>query len=123
DPVREILQVMALGLSSDGERLVSLAESGNPPAFQLINIWDIATGKTLARRLIPGPGGFETRFSPDARSMTNRRGKEVVVADTVTGQELVKATGRAPLAFSPDGQILALANVKPKPLPPGTAGP
>jgi WD40 repeat protein len=121
-PARENLAIWAMALSPDGERLVSVVTAGDSIATYQVHVWDMATGKRLARRELKGLS-FETRFSPDARSMTNQTAEEIVVADTVTGQELVKATGRAPLAFSPDGQVLALANFKPKPLPPGTAGP
>jgi hypothetical protein len=41
------------------------------------------------------------------------RDEGVVVADIATGQELVKAAGKTPLAYSPDGQVLATTLYKP----------
>lgn len=123
DPARENLQVMAMALSSDGERLISFVVGGDMAQIIQVHVWDIATGKRLARRALQHVG-YETRFSPDARSLAITRGiNDVVVEDAITGRELVKVAGRIPLTYSPDGQILALAHFKPKPLPPGTAGP
>lgn len=105
-PALEKVWVWVQALSSDGERLVSLVSGGDAiPTYQ-IHVWDFAIGKRLARRTLKY-AGFETRFSPDVRSIAYQSDKDVVIADTVTGQELVKVVGSAPLAFSPDGQILA----------------
>lgn len=123
DPAHENLQVSAMTLSSDGERLISVSVRGDPISTYQLHVWDIATGKRLGQRALQG-FDYGTRFSPDARSMAHwKDSNEVAVADTITGLELVKAAGRPPLAFSPDGQILALGHFKPKPLPPGTPGP
>lgn len=114
DPAPTNVQVMAVALSSDGERLVSVAAGGQ------LHVWDFATGKRLARRTLRGVG-FDTRFSPDLRSMADESAKDVVVSDTATGREIITASGKAPLAYSPDGQILATTLYQRKPQP-NTAG-
>jgi hypothetical protein len=55
--------------------------------------------------------------------MASQRAEEVIIEDTVTGQEIMKAAGRGPLAYSPDGQILATTLFPQKTRPPGMAGP
>ncbi len=79
--------------------------------------WDVATGKELDRFLPPGPV-LAVRFTPDGREpatlvVTNRRRGGVFLWDVETGE--VRATLRGlrggadpdPLAFSPDGGVIA----------------
>jgi hypothetical protein len=122
DPACKDLGVWAMALSSDGERLVALAVGGDVFYTYQIHVWDFATGKRVARRSLPN-AAFEMRFSPDARSMAYQTKDGVVVTDTVTGTVLAKVTGRAPLAFSPDGQILATTLYRQKKPQPGEAMP
>lgn len=122
DPALKRLGVWSLALSSDGKRLVALVSGGDAiPTYQ-VHVWDFATGKRLARRMLPH-AGFETRFSPDTRSMANPTNDGIVVTDTATGQQPVKVKGRAPLEFSPDGQVLATTVYRQKKPQPGEAMP
>lgn len=107
--------VRAMSLSTEGERLAAVVTSRH------VHVWETATGKRLAGRPLKALS-LEPHISPDGRSMTNEGSGAVVVADTVTGKEIVKAKGGAPLAYSPDGQILAMAHFKPNPRPTGMMG-
>lgn len=113
DLARTNLHVMELALSSDGKRLVALVGNGITGRTRKVLVWDALTGKLLHQRSLAW-FGYRMRFSPDARSMAIQRGRDVVVEDVSTGSEIVKVAGREPLAFSPDGQIVALAEPKPK---------
>jgi hypothetical protein len=128
NPALENLQMMAVALASDGERLAALVVGGEGmPTHQLV-VWDANTGKRLARRVTP-QADFDTRFSPNVRTVANRRSgrtegrsEEIAVEDTVTGQEFVKVAGHAPMTYSPDGQALATTLYKPDATQPGGGG-
>jgi RNA polymerase sigma factor (sigma-70 family) len=117
-------QVSALAVSPEGDRLAALCMGGDLGAGSQVNVWDMATGKSLARRRVDGRG-FAAKFAPDGRSLAVGTEEGIVVQDTHTGRTLLTIRGkvRAPFAFSPDGRVLAYASFKPKPFPPNVGAP
>ncbi len=122
---------VSMYLSSDGKTLVALsfyyAKKGNAGPFRetLVTGWDAATRKQLFRRRRPG---IDTWFalSPDARVLAvpepgDKWGRGRVTGegpmrleDVATGEQLLTfplLEGQTwPLAFSPDGRLLASNN-------------
>jgi RNA polymerase sigma factor (sigma-70 family) len=112
-----------LGLAVDGRTATSLSSRPNQPNA-LLQIWDLATGQPLVRRVSKSPIDF-TAFSPDAKLMavyveTVRQTKEgevvpgtttVIVEEVAIGRQVValpqpEGDGYYK-AFSPDSQTLA----------------
>jgi eukaryotic-like serine/threonine-protein kinase len=87
----------SLSFTPDGRRLVSGG-----------TVWDVETGQRVFR-LASGAGGAS--FSPDGRRLAGLRGKEVVVWDAATGQELAVGRGHTQdvrrVAWAPDGRSVA----------------
>jgi WD40 repeat protein len=109
--------IFAAQFSPDGKTLFTQVW-GVGQKCGCILAWDTATGKVL-RTLARNPDGFEQvlQLSPDGKvlaGMTSGREQSVYLWDAATGKEL----GRIPaspdfvqcLAFSPDNQLLALAD-------------
>jgi RNA polymerase sigma factor (sigma-70 family) len=104
--------VDALRLSCDGRRLVALIRSDERASLQ-INVWDTATGELLKGRAFEG-APF-SRFTPDANGVTVRTREGLALQDTITGKELMAIPGvvdLVPIAFSPDGQLVAVVRRK-----------
>jgi WD40 repeat protein len=89
-------------LSPDG-RLVALVDPAGRVGF-----WSVETGKELRRLADNGPCGWPT-FSPDGRVLATSGDKVIRLWEVSTGREVGQLGGRArvPLAFSPDGKLLA----------------
>jgi WD40 repeat protein len=118
-----------LRFALDGKRLSILRISDDPRQTQ-VSIWDPVVGKLLSQRLYkvdvhtrlqPNGGSvhwIETHaaFSADAASVTVRSGKHLAIEDAKSGRVLAvlpENVGR-PVMFSPDGQLVAAAALKPK---------
>ena len=103
----------ALSYRADGKEIASGDGNGG------IHLWDAANGQVV--REIAGPGAIiDLVYSPDGRRLASRRGlglgKDTLVQvfDVATGQQLCSRSGSDDeschgLAFSPDGQTLAVA--------------
>jgi WD40 repeat protein/tetratricopeptide (TPR) repeat protein/predicted Ser/Thr protein kinase len=103
--------VLALAYSSDGRWLASKTADGAG------RVWDMATGREKTRFAGSAGGTHSVAFAPDSRTLA------AVSASLVTGSLLDPQTGRVirplnasqwkpvtALAFSPDGQTIALAS-------------
>jgi hypothetical protein len=117
-------QVHAVRLSPDGKRLVALTREGG--GYQChIGVWDTASGKLLKRR--PFEGDADSSFTPDASGVTVRVLDELAIEETATSKRLVTFPGvedLLPIAFSPDGKLVAVVRRGPVigPAGPGAKG-
>src|SRR5262249_7969120 len=101
---------LCIAFSPDGKKLATAPASENA-----VKVWDVATGKELAtfKHADPVVGGAS---SPDGKTVAAAyRGKaaHVKLWDLATGKERASLKGPVSafgaLAFSPDGQVLAVA--------------
>lgn len=107
--------VRRAAFSPDGGRVITIREGGvfeNDRFLNLLVVWDAATGRRLAQRLMddadPRPVGQVAAFSPDSRWLATPRSGKVEVATTANNDEAVVAGPSArTLSYSPDGQRLA----------------
>jgi RNA polymerase sigma factor (sigma-70 family) len=114
----EMVQGVSVGgvvISADGSRVAAHTVS---PRFDLpihfTTIWDVASGKVLARIQQPGHGG-EIALSPDGQlvALSAWRSSEIHVHDVATGAErfVFKHEGWITgLTFAPDNRTLAAAS-------------
>ncbi len=95
--------------SADGKRLLAFGKSG-------ARIWDVASGRQLARtQNAPGPGGAAA-WSPDGTQILTEGGAGPLVWNAATGKLVRTVAAGAPIegiAFSRDGTRLALTTVDP----------
>jgi WD40 repeat protein len=92
-------------ISGNGDTLASDALPFDHKS-RTIRTWDLATGKKQLERVIQGTV-WGVALSPDGRRMAWSNGRETLLWDATTGEEL----GRIPtsafrLLFSPDGKML-----------------
>jgi RNA polymerase sigma factor (sigma-70 family) len=110
---------LCLALAPDGKTLATQDPDG------AVRLWDAATGKELRQItrgsvVFSGPGKGEDQqtrgvgftFSPDGKTLAARGPDRAIhLWETATGKEIRKLTADPedshPLAFSPDGKILA----------------
>jgi dipeptidyl aminopeptidase/acylaminoacyl peptidase len=107
DPNRD--SNLAISFSPDGSKLASTSENGS------IRLWEVASGRKLLDIKGHNDRVFGLAFAPDGRSFATA-GYEGIVKlwDAATGAELrsfspgVRSNDNSqPLAFSPDGHVLA----------------
>jgi RNA polymerase sigma factor (sigma-70 family) len=115
--------VTRIDFAPDGKTLASVGTDST------IRLWDVATGQET-RKLAPLQGDLDpvVKFSPDGKLLVSKDGGNVRLWDAATGKELRKLQtaggnpqggiggvpgGGAPVdvAFSPDGQTVAVGNV------------
>jgi WD40 repeat protein len=99
--------VLSVAYNSDGSRLASGGYDG------LIKVWDVPTGKLVFARGGHNKGSCRVvAFSPDGKRLAAAIGHTVTIWDAATGEALRTFSGQTTdgnsLAFSPDGQHLAL---------------
>jgi WD40 repeat protein len=116
-----------VALSGDGKLLATWGNhfEPNPPPEgvdpakdpnRLVQFWDAATGKELAKIRAHGFGTTVVAFSPDGQTAAVAHGNGAIrLVDPKSGEERRLLFGRANqgyrLAFSPDGKMLATAGM------------
>jgi WD40 repeat protein len=98
------LWVREFAFSPDGTKLVT---SG---AQTEVHVWDLATGKVMARLPIARNWANGLAFSPDGRTLAVAGPDALYLWDliTATSRQVKKAT--SPIAFSPSGKKIAYCN-------------
>lgn len=98
-------QVRSLAFAPDSKSIAAGGTDG------LVAIWETATGKErLQFRCHKSGGVARLAFAPDGRTMAvanDGRNPATVLWDVATNQQRLQFAGGFPLAFSPDGKILA----------------
>jgi WD40 repeat protein len=93
--------LVAVVASPDGKTLASMSED------KTIKVWDVASRRERSTLL-----GGKATFSPDGKTLAWTDGKTVRLWDVAEGRERaalrVPAEEDCPLAFSPDGKMLAV---------------
>jgi len=85
------------------------AERGPPPSRQM-SLWDLSVRPPrLVRRWPAGPSDWRCALSPDGKQLAFLKNERVWLCNAADGSSARRLTeeAAAPLAFSPDGNILA----------------
>lgn len=103
---RPEVPLSAVSFSPDDELIVTVSD----PRFNVVTVWDAATGERLGENL----RGHSASFSPDSKSLLTVSGGDVArvsdVSDGRTVAELQELTGTVThLAFSDDGGRVMVA--------------
>jgi WD40 repeat protein len=109
-------KVWALAYTRDGGTLVALAHTG--PGFQnpFFSVWDVPSGREIARHDAGGAGSLGGRLSPEGSIyiQPSPDRKTLRLFDPATAEELLRTDGEAQLrllpAVSADGRRLTAAS-------------
>lgn len=98
---------MAFGLSADGRRAVSVSLDG------AIGVWDLDTGRELARLITGQTANKEATVSPDAALVALANAKEVTVWSLNERRAIarIQQENSTSLAFSVDSRLIAVGSL------------
>ncbi len=103
-------QINTIAFSPDEQLLVSGSFD------QTIRLWEVSTGNEIRVLKQSGTTPNSATFTSDGNAVVAVCNRELKVWETVTGREIATRSigaGRPVLAISPDGKILATADVQP----------
>jgi WD40 repeat protein len=106
-----IFMAQLLALSSDGKKLATVGGATSPDD---VIVWDLETGKRLARHPKLGKGSEHVVFLPGDHTLalgdTGRREGGIHLWDWETNRERTLKAPGSNMAFSPDGRLVAVAD-------------
>jgi WD40 repeat protein len=107
--------VHSVAFSLDSKMLASGSIARNdaaPGEDRNVILWEVATGKQIAKLEGHAGGVFCVAFAPDGKALASASGHNVILWDTLNGRRLGDLTGldNTPIRsidFSPDGKFIA----------------
>ena len=86
--------------SPDGCLLASVSMVGSTDGR--IKLWEVAGGREV--RILTG---YAVTFAPDGQLLASSDGNSVKLSEVASGREVRSLPGESPMAFTPDGHVLA----------------